>query len=428
MTKYILTAILALTALSCGDFLEPKSQSEFVPKEANALNEMLLGEAYPKPSGSTSISAYLEIFNDDICCADTEGTLDDNSISFESGYQALFGWQPTMFITMEGLGMMPINIWESTYEFILGANAALDYVDGVTGTAEEKAYVKAQAYALRAFYYFLLVNTYGMPYNYDKTSLGVPLKLTSALENKFLERNTVDEVYQQIFEDLDNAEDLYLTLPREKQYQPDGKTSLPMVQLLKSRVYLYTENWVEAQRYAQKVIDEYGRIDILVNNVGISLFKPLTELSIEEFDHVIATNLRPAFITSRQLALHRQQNGNRSYGRIINLCSTRYLQSEAGTEAYSASKGGIYSLTHSLAVSLAPLHITVNAIAPGWIHVREEEPLRPEDHRFHPSGRVGTPDDIVRACLFLCDTANDFLNGQTLTIDGGATIRMIYPE
>ena len=258
MTKYILTAILALTALSCGDFLEPKSQSEFVPKEANALNEMLLGEAYPKPSGSTSISAYLEIFNDDICCADTEGTLDDNSISFESGYQALFGWQPTMFITMEGLGMMPINIWESTYEFILGANAALDYIDGVTGTAEEKAYVKAQAYALRAFYYFLLVNTYGMPYNYDKTSLGVPLKLTSALENKFLERNTVDEVYQQIFEDLDNAEDLYLTLPREKQYQPDGKTSLPMVQLLKSRVYLYTENWTEAQRYAQKVIDEWN--------------------------------------------------------------------------------------------------------------------------------------------------------------------------
>lgn len=171
-----------------------------------------------------------------------------------------------------------------------------------------------------------------------------------------------------------------------------------------------------------------GDIDILVNNVGISLFKPLTELSIEEFDRVLATNLRPAFITSRRLALHRQQNGNHSYGRIVNLCSTRYLQSEAGTEAYSASKGGIYSLTHALAVSLAPLHITVNAIAPGWIHVREEEQLRPEDHQFHPSGRVGRPEDIARMCLFLCDEANDFINGQTLTVDGGATIRMIYPE
>ena len=70
----------------------------------------------------------------------------------------------------------------------------------------------------------------------------------------------------------------------------------------------------------------------------------------------------------------------------------------------------------------------VEAFAPGWIHVREEEQLRPEDHAFHPSGRVGTPDDIARACLFLCDEANDFLNGQTLTIDGGATIQMIYPE
>jgi hypothetical protein len=185
---------------------------------------------------------------------------------------------------------------------------------------------------------------------------------------------------------------------------------------------------VSLERCMRELFETCGDIDILVNNVGISTFKPLTELSIEEFDRVIATNLRPVFITSRQLALHRQQNGNHNYGRIINLCSTRYLQSEAGTEAYSASKGGIYSLTHSLAVSLAPLHITVNAIAPGWIHVREEEQLRPEDHAFHPSGRVGTPEDIARACLFLCDEANDFLNGQTLTIDGGATIRMIYPE
>ena len=177
-----------------------------------------------------------------------------------------------------------------------------------------------------------------------------------------------------------------------------------------------------------KIFKTLSDIDILVNNVGISFFKPLTELSIEEFDHVIATNLRPVFITSRRLALHRRQNGNRRYGRIVNLCSTRYLQSEAGTEAYSASKGGIYSLTHALAVSLAPLHITVNAIAPGWIHVREEEQLRPEDQAFHPSGRVGTPEDIARTCLFLCDEANDFINGQTLTVDGGATIRMIYPE
>ena len=74
------------------------------------------------------------------------------------------------------------------------------------------------------------------------------------------------------------------------------------------------------------------------------------------------------------------------------------------------------------------MHMTVNAIAPGWIHVREDEVLRPEDHAFHPLGRVGTPEDIARMCLFLCDPQNDFINGQTLTVDGGATVKMIYPE
>lgn len=178
----------------------------------------------------------------------------------------------------------------------------------------------------------------------------------------------------------------------------------------------------------QTVVEQWGDLDILVNNAGTSSFSPIAETSVEEFDRIIRTNLRPAFITSRFLVRHRQQNGNTAYGRIVNLCSTRYLMSEAGTEGYSASKGGIFSLTHALAISLAPLRITVNAVAPGWIHVNEEETLRPIDHKFHPSGRVGTPEYIARAVLFLCDEKNDFINGQTLTVDGGVTRKMIYPE
>lgn len=178
----------------------------------------------------------------------------------------------------------------------------------------------------------------------------------------------------------------------------------------------------------QTVVGQWGDLDILVNNAGISVFRPITETPVEEFDRIINTNLRPVFITSRFLAGHRQQNGNTAYGRIVNLCSTRYLMSEAGTEGYSASKGGIYSLTHALAISLAPLRITVNAVAPGWIHVNEEEVLRPIDHEFHSTGRVGTPEDIARTVLFLCDGKNDFINGQTITVDGGVTRKMIYPE
>ena len=164
------------------------------------------------------------------------------------------------------------------------------------------------------------------------------------------------------------------------------------------------------------------------NNVGIGIFKPITEISVDEFDKVISSNLRSAFITARYLACVREKNGNTQYGRIVNLCSSRYLMSEAGTEGYSASKGGIYSLTHALSVSLAPYHITVNAIAPGWIHVNEDEVLRPIDHEFHLSGRVGQPEDIARAVQFLCKDDNDFINGQTITIDGGVTRKMIYPE
>lgn len=176
------------------------------------------------------------------------------------------------------------------------------------------------------------------------------------------------------------------------------------------------------------LFEEWGDLDVIVNNVGISIFKDITEVEVEDFDHIIATNLRSAFITSRLLARHRNANGNTMYGRIINLCSSRYLMSEAGTEGYSASKGGIYSLTHALAISLAPYHITVNAIAPGWIHVNEGEELRTIDHTFHPSGRVGESDDIARACMFLCDDNNNFINGQTITIDGGVSRKMIYPE
>lgn len=177
------------------------------------------------------------------------------------------------------------------------------------------------------------------------------------------------------------------------------------------------------------LIEEWGDIDVIVNNVGIGGFESITATSVEHFENVLNTNLLSAFITSRLLAIHRERCGAKNpYGRIVNMCSTRYLQSEAGTEAYAASKGGIWSMTHALAVSLAPFHITVNCIAPGWINVNESEVLRPEDHQFHLSGRVGKAEDIARMCLFLCDEKNDFINGQCITVDGGVTKKMIYPE
>lgn len=179
----------------------------------------------------------------------------------------------------------------------------------------------------------------------------------------------------------------------------------------------------------QRILSEWNDIDIIINNVGISQFSSITETSVEDFDKILSINLRPVFITSRLLAIHRkEQSSPNPYGRIINICSTRYLMSEPGSEGYAASKGGIYSLTHALALSLSEWNITVNSIAPGWVQTHDYDQLRPEDHSQHPSRRVGKPEDIARMCLFFCEENNDFINGENITIDGGMTKKMIYLE
>lgn len=178
-----------------------------------------------------------------------------------------------------------------------------------------------------------------------------------------------------------------------------------------------------------RLLNAWGDIDIIINNAGISAFKPLEEMSVDDFDRVIATNLRPVFVTARRFALHRRKLGGQGcYGRIINICSTRQRMSEPGTEAYSASKGGIYSLTHSLSMSLSELGITVNSISPGWIECGDYQSLRRVDHICHPSQRVGKPEDVARLCLFLAQEENDFINGENIVVDGGMTRKMIYPE
>ena len=175
------------------------------------------------------------------------------------------------------------------------------------------------------------------------------------------------------------------------------------------------------------LFQRWGTLDIIINNVGISQFSPLTETTLEQFDRILATNLRPVFITSQALAVQRNTlEGKKRYGRIVNIASTRYLMSEPGSEGYAASKGGIVSLTHALAISFSEYAITVNSISPGWIQHTAYEMLSDADHKQHPSGRVGTPDDIARTCLFLCAPENDFINGQNLVVDGGMTKKMIY--
>lgn len=168
-----------------------------------------------------------------------------------------------------------------------------------------------------------------------------------------------------------------------------------------------------------------GRLDIVINNAGFGIWKSPYDLSIDEWDSVVNTNLRGTFVCSREAAKLMRTTGG---GAIVNISSTRAMMSEPNSEAYAASKGGILSLTHAMAVSLGPDHITVNAICPGWIETGDYSKLRPEDHEQHPSKRVGKPEDIARACLYLTDPQNDFVTGTHITIDGGMTRKMIYEE
>jgi NAD(P)-dependent dehydrogenase (short-subunit alcohol dehydrogenase family) len=170
----------------------------------------------------------------------------------------------------------------------------------------------------------------------------------------------------------------------------------------------------------------YGRIDVLINNAGKGLFKSVYEVTVEEWDDIIKTNLRSAFLCSREAA--KFMRDNEDGGTIVNIASTRAIMSEPNSEGYAATKGGIVAITHALAASLSEDRITVNAISPGWIHTGDYSQLTPLDHEQHFSKRVGKPDDIARACLYLTAKENDFVTGINMVIDGGMTRKMIYEE
>ncbi|WP_440109177.1 SDR family NAD(P)-dependent oxidoreductase [Paenibacillus sp. QZ-Y1] len=176
----------------------------------------------------------------------------------------------------------------------------------------------------------------------------------------------------------------------------------------------------------QTAIEEFKQIDVLVNNAGVARWKSPYELTLEEWDDVLNTNVRSCFLASREAAKHMKHNEHG--GAIVNMASTRAFMSEPETEAYAASKGAIVALTHAMAVSLGKDQIRVNCISPGWIENGNVEELKPKDHEQHPAGRVGIPSDISRACLYLSDPSNTFVTGTNLIIDGGMTRKMIYED
>jgi NAD(P)-dependent dehydrogenase (short-subunit alcohol dehydrogenase family) len=172
----------------------------------------------------------------------------------------------------------------------------------------------------------------------------------------------------------------------------------------------------------RSVVETEQRLDAVVCNAGFMIRKPIAELSLAEWSSVLTTNLTSTFLLVREAeALLRAANGS-----VVTIASSRARMSEANTESYSASKGGLVALTHALAVSLGP-DVRVNCISPGWILTKGPEPTA-EEHAFHPAGRVGRVEDVAALAAFLVGPESGFVTGAEFVVDGGVTRKMIYPE
>ena len=172
------------------------------------------------------------------------------------------------------------------------------------------------------------------------------------------------------------------------------------------------------ERFAEFIASESGRVDYLINN-ALPLMKGISECSWEDFSYALAVGVTaPFYLTKLLLPLFAPGAS------VINISSSRDRMSQPQTESYTAAKGGIAALTHAMAVSLAG-KARVNSISPGWIDTTGSR-ITGADARQQPAGRVGRPEDIAEAVLFLCSEKAGFITGENLCIDGGMTKLMIY--
>lgn len=180
----------------------------------------------------------------------------------------------------------------------------------------------------------------------------------------------------------------------------------------------------QVRRMFDRVLSRFDRLDILVNNAGTQVWAPLLELSEEDWDRVIDTNLKGCFLCTQLAGRHMK---NRGGGRIVNIGSGCNKVAFPNLVSYTASKGGMEQFTKVAAAELGPYGITVNCVAPGAILIertaREADDYAGQWSRLTPMGRVGYPQDVAEAVAFICTDGAEFISGQTLMVDGGIFTR-----
>jgi len=182
-------------------------------------------------------------------------------------------------------------------------------------------------------------------------------------------------------------------------------------------------NMDDIKRMVREAHERHPRIDCLINNAGTTVRKPFVEITPEEFDQVIAVNLKAAYFLSQKVARGMIEAGRG--GKIITVASSTSFLGVNNLSAYGASKGGIYALTKGMAVELAPHRICVNAVAPGFFQTNLTQAVWEDPQRRDwavsrvPLGRLGKPEDIAGSVIFLASAASDYITGQVLIVDGG---------
>jgi NAD(P)-dependent dehydrogenase (short-subunit alcohol dehydrogenase family) len=210
-----------------------------------------------------------------------------------------------------------------------------------------------------------------------------------------------------------------------------GQDALDEYRGLVALLYVPTDVADEGQvRHAvEETADRCGGLDLVMNNAFTTYYRPITEVTLEEWNRVLAVNLTGVFLTTKHAVPHLRARR----GCIVNIASTRALMAHPTADAYGATKGGVIALTHALAISLGP-EIRVNCISPGWIDSygwakrsrRHAMKCTKERHAQHPVGRMGKPEDIAAMVSFLASPAAAFITGENIVVDGGMTKKMIY--